>query len=452
MLKPLRSPRRPLGPLAIALAAAAITGSFAGAQWEAEPIGVSQEHSSTTTSAEVAPTPSAETSPAIAPIASSWRTERGALPLPVIEAAVVLREGHLAVLGGLDANFEATSAIQIHDPRRGWLPIGSQLATPRADAAWIELSDGRVLLFGGYSGSIASPTHLEDGERLDPLVAGSSRAIPPFGESLEGLTATPLPNDRVLVAAGATARIYDANLDRWSDAAPLEVARRHHAALALDASHVLLVGGEIAETSSRRPDRLSATLLFLPESSEPSTVPAPQPEAFEFSGRASPPWGLREFTAARHPRDGRWLIAGGLDPSAASTVRETWWLDAGRAAIFRGPAIPNDLGACRLHIAALDRGLAILGGEWRLPGARGDVNASWLLLEKASREMQWRSLASLPASGSRRMLVDGPRGLELLGGYAFIDAESASAEGTAPGPRFDRRRYRLSIAPLASGD
>ncbi|MGA1707209.1 MAG: hypothetical protein ACO4CI_00745 [Phycisphaerales bacterium] len=447
-----RSPRRPRAPHAIALAASAIAACLATAQWDAEPLGASQEHSVTTTVDVVDANPAAKAPPTLLPIASSWRVERGELPLPVIEAAVVVRERHLAVLGGLDASFEATTAIQIHDPRRGWLPIGSQLATPRADAACVELPDGRVLLFGGFTGSIASPTHLEDGERLDPLVAGSSRAILAFGESLEGLTATPLAGDRVLVAAGSVARIYDASLDRWSEPAALDIPRRHHAALALDESHVLLVGGEIAERPNRRPDRLSATLVFVPEAVEPSTIPAPEAEPFECSGRSSPPWGLREFAVARHPRDGRWLIAGGLDPSSGSTVRETWWLDADRAAVFRGPAIPHDLGACRLHIAELDRGLVFLGGEWRLPGARGEVNASWLLLEKASREMQWRSLAPLPASGSRRMLVDGPHGLELLGGYAFIDAESASAEGATPGPRFDRRRYRLSIAPLASGD
>lgn len=450
---PCRVPTRARDLPALALAMAAAIAASAVAQWDAEPIGRSPGEDAK--AAEAAEAPNAAGADAITPlptIASSWRTERGELPLPVIEATVVVREHHLAVLGGLDANFEATSVIQIHDPRRGWLPIGSRLATPRAGAASIGLSEGRVLLLGGFTGSIASPIRLDDGERLDPLVAGSSRAIPPFGESLEGLTATPLPGDRVLVAAGGTARIYDANLDLWSEAAPLDVARRHHAAIALDGSHVLLVGGERAEASPTRPGRLAATLLFVPPFEAASTVPAPQAEPFEFSGRAAPPRGLREFAIARHPSDGRWLIAGGLDPSSGSTVRATWWLDPERAAVFRGPEIPIEPGACRLHLAPLDRGLALIGGEWRRPGERGDANASLLLVVDPPRETRWLRLAALPWSGSRRMVVEAPRGLELLGGYAFIEAGSASEQGTAAGPRFDSRRYRLSIAPLVSGD
>ncbi len=110
---------------ALAVSVSIAWATSATAQWDAEPLDAS---GSTDDVAVETPTPSA---PALATIASSWRTEPGAMPLPVIEAATVLRERHLAVLGGVDPNFEATSAIQILDPRRGWLPIGSQLASPR---------------------------------------------------------------------------------------------------------------------------------------------------------------------------------------------------------------------------------------------------------------------------------------------------------------------------------
>ena len=374
------------------------------------------------------------------------------MPLPVIEAATVVRERHLAVLGGLDSRFEATSAIQILDPRHGWLPIGSQLATPRAAAAAVPLFDGRVLLFGGFAGSISAPEHLEDGERLDPLVAGSSKPIAPFGQSLEGLSATLLLQDRVLVVAGDSARIYDANLDLWSEAARLDVPRRHHAAIALDDAHVLLLGGEADERRSHGPDRLSATLVFVPPSETSAPTAAPETEPFEFFAKAAPPWGLRNFSIARHPRDGRWLLVGGLDPARGATMTETWWVDADRAALRRGPALPLPRGASRLHLVAIDRGLAILGGEWRHEQSRGEANGSLLLLANSALESEWRTLAPLPRSGSRRMLVDGLRGIEVLGGYEFLDAEAAAARGESPGPRFDPRRYRLSIAPLASGD
>ncbi len=436
---------RTSAPMPIAVAIALATSSLA--QWDAEPLDASRGGNA------VAPAEPASTvaTPLLA-IASSWRIEPGAMPLPVIEAATAVRERHLAVLGGLDSTFEATSAIQILDPRRGWLPIGSQLATPRAAASSVSLSDGRVLLFGGFAGSVSAPLRLEDGERLDPLVAGSSKPIAPFGQSLEGLSATLLAGDRVLVVAGDSARIYDANLDLWSESAPLDVARRHHAAIALDDAHVLLLGGESAERVPNRPDRLSATLVFIPPHDANAATSPPEAEPFEFFANAAPPWGLRDFSIARHPRDGRWLLVGGFDPARGATVADTWWLDADRAALRRGPMLPLARGACRLHLVAIERGLAILGGEWRGDRSRGETNASLMLMANASREHEWRRLASLPQSGSRRMLVDGVRGIELLGGYEFLDAEAAAARGESPGPRFDPRRYRLSIAPLASGD
>lgn len=432
----------------IAAIAATLLSAGAFGQWHAEPI----DRPPRPEAVPAPPEPKAVVeAPPIPALASAWRVESGALPLPVIEAAVVSRDRHIVVLGGLDATFEATAAIQIHDPLRGWLPIGSQLSTPRAAAASVALADGRVLLFGGFEGPIASPRPLEDGERLDPLVAGSSRAIPPFGESLEGATATRIGGDRVLVAAGESARIYDANLDLWSDAARLETARRHHAAIALDDRHVLLVGGERSDPAAGRADRISATLIFIAERDPGSAVPAPRAEPFEIAGRRQPPWGRRDLAAARHPRDGRWLLAGGLDPSRGETVRDSWWLDPERAAIVPGPALPLEAGAYRLHVEPLEQGLAILGGEWRRPDARGDANAS-LLLSTHGRDATWRRLAPLPASGSRRMLLSTGRGLELIGGYAFLDAANAAALDEAPGPRFDPRRYRLSLAPIALGD
>lgn len=396
------------------------------------------------------PLDGAAPSPAPASVAppslpADWRTPSGSMPLAVIEAVLAERDGRLVLLGGLDSAFEATAAIQILDPRQGWLPIGSQLGVPRAGARSVLLHDGRVAILGGFAGAVASPVHHEDGELLDPLVAGSSRVIEGFGGSLEGLTATPLPAHLALVAAGDRVRVLDLATLGWSEPAALSPPRRHHLAIPLGDGQVLLLGGA---------DSAAAPIATLVRtSSEDPTAPPIVEEIAIDDASASFPARLRH--AASAPIEGGVIIAGGLDPESLRTSERLWRFDEASRSLGALPSLPQATGASHLLLASIDQGVVVVGGEWRVGAARGPADFS-LVLERDPSDRaawRWRSLPPLPVSGSRRMLrrtAEG--GVEILGGYRFRDRREAEETSLPPGATFDPRRYRLSLAPFAAGD
>lgn len=333
---------------------------------------------------------------------ASWHAMPGPMPLPVFDAGAAMVRRHLVVLGGCTRELVATRAIQIRHPVHGWLPVGSSLLEPRARASTTRLADGRVLVLGGWHGAWnRDASHHRDGEILDPLVAGSSQRIAGWEESLEGHSATLLPDGRVAVACGCTLRILDPIALRWSDPIALERPRRHHAA-AIVGETLVLIGGD-----------------------DESTVESIDLAAAEPASRlwkASLPHALAEGSAAAIGGSAI-LVAGGVDHEGNSLDR-THLLDAATEGVRPGPDLGLAQGACRLALVPHRRGVLVLDGEWRLDGARGNADAAILLRPLAApRE---RDRWALPKLGphldtARRILVLGDDGsVELLGGYRFI--------------------------------
>lgn len=378
-------------------------------------------------------------------VLSSWRTESAPTPLEVIGAAAVEIDERLHLFGGLDRRFEATAAIQTRTPREGWRPIGDRLARARAEASAARLADGRVLLLGGFSGTPAKPTWHEDGEVLDPEIAGSAVELPSFGESLEGHSATPLADGSLLVVAGRTARRLDPTASpdaAWGPAARLPESRRGHAAVRLDDRRVLVACGTDPS------ERAAPALRIIEVPHDPTALPEVR-EGPADSGADLPP-ALRDASAGRDGDTGEVLLAGGFDPGTRSTVRSTWWIDAERGMVRPGIPLPGSRGAARIHLAETDGGVAILGGEWRNATARGPADLGLLAAGGAAVDRRL-ALAPLPVSATRRMRVLAD-GIVLIGGYRYRSPEEAAATGLPAGVHFDGRRYRLNLAALDPGD
>lgn len=375
---------------------------------------------------------------------SSWRTERSAIPLDVIAAAAVEVDGRLHLLGGLDDRFEATAVIQTRSPRDGWRPIGDRLDRPRADASAVRLPKRRILILGGFEGPMSQPAWHDDGELLDPEIAGSTVGLPSFGGSLEGHTATPLADGTVLVVAGDIARRLDPEVApeaMWGPAIRLPESRRGHAAIRLDDRRVLVVCG--VESASESTPALR--IIEVTEDRRGATVL----DGLQ-SRAADLPAGLRETSIARDPTSGELLVVGGFDPSRRRTTGNTWWIDPQREEVRAGLPLPVEHGAARVHLAETESGVAMLGGEWRTRTARGEVDLSVLAAGGAATDRR-RRLAPLPVSGTRRMRIQTP-GIELIGGYRYRSPEEASATGLPAGVHFDTRSYRLSLVPAGRGD
>jgi len=387
---------------------------------------------------------------------SHWReaSDPMLLPLPVVDAAVSEHDGHLVLLGGMTESLEATPAIQILSPRHGWLPIGSRLLRPRAGALAVPIDERRLLLLGGWQGRrhAADERWHDGGEILDPLVAGSSASIPPFGTSLEGASATRLADGSVLVAAGALLRRFDPGTALWSDPLELPHPHRHHAAIGIDGWSVLLLGGDGEDHRSAAADSQRADAAGTASSRLVRWCPHARSLSLESAVPEVPNPLAAPAIAAIGP-SGPWLLLGGCCPRSGRSRAETWWLDGPEAPLRPGPPLPEARGALGVQIATRREGIVILGGEWRGPGERGASNLALLLRPMPEGVWAWWHLEALPDSASHRMAHPRSDGAtELLGGYRFNAPAEAATRNRDPGVELLRSHHRLVLPPAGHWD
>jgi len=131
-------------------------------------------------------------------------------------------------------------------PGKGTLVPVTSMSARRAAHAATALSDGRVLITGGF----ALEGHaLTSAEIFDPAI----NTFTPTGDMRVGRTghsATLLPDGRVLIAGGwgdrdllASAEVYDPATGQFTLTGSMAAARSGHAAARLKDGKVLLVGG-----------------------------------------------------------------------------------------------------------------------------------------------------------------------------------------------------------------
>jgi N-acetylneuraminic acid mutarotase/CII-binding regulator of phage lambda lysogenization HflD len=144
-----------------------------------------------------------------------------------------------------------------------WLPAAS-LATARQYHTMTLLPSGKVLVAGGYNGSLA----LASAELYDPAT-NTWTAAGALTTARYRHTATLLPSGKVLVAGGinnslsaiASAELYDPAKNTWSAAGALATARNYHTATLLPSGKVLVAGGS---SDSSGPTSLASAELYNP--------------------------------------------------------------------------------------------------------------------------------------------------------------------------------------------
>ncbi len=191
------------------------------------------------------------------PDTGTW-VSAGVMSAPRTQAtATVLLDGRVLVLGGGaqgSPGFASTNTAEIFDPATGnWTPTAS-MASSRALHTATLLADGEVLVAGGastYHGS--KGTVRATAEIYDPKTA-SWRAAAPLSVARYHHTAVLLSDGRVLIAGGwsfttnsdpslATAEIYDPAADTWTATGSMAVGRARARMTALLDGRVLVVGG-----------------------------------------------------------------------------------------------------------------------------------------------------------------------------------------------------------------
>ncbi len=135
--------------------------------------------------------------------------------------------------------------LQLAASLKGWIPTG-YLSIARAGHTATLLSDGRVLVAGGYT---YNGKALSSAEIYDPTSARWSTAAS-MHHARSRHAATRLDDGRVLVAGGYSndevtraAETYDPAADRWTIVSPMNQFRMGHTLSQLDTNSAIAVGG-----------------------------------------------------------------------------------------------------------------------------------------------------------------------------------------------------------------
>jgi N-acetylneuraminic acid mutarotase len=168
--------------------------------------------------------------------------------------ATPLPNGKVLVAGGSNSSFPSLSGAELYDPATGtWSGTGS-LNIDRSGHTATLLPNGKVLVAGGHNFAGIKIDTINSAELYDPAtgtwsITGSLNAV------RSGHKATLLSNGKVLVVGGYIhgtfpavtlngAELYDPATGIWSPTANLNTPRRGHTATLLPDRNVLVAGGD----------------------------------------------------------------------------------------------------------------------------------------------------------------------------------------------------------------
>jgi N-acetylneuraminic acid mutarotase len=166
-----------------------------------------------------------------------------------LSAQLLLANGNVLTVGGVDNNNNTLAAAEVYSPSLGTWKATGNMAQPREYFAAVVLKNGKVLVVGGLG---TSNIVLLGAELYNPSTgtwsSAHSLSVPRYGH-----TATLLPSGKVLVTGGCTSNtgctdtavseIYDPTTNSWSTTGNLNTSRHYHSAVLLQTGKVLAVGG-----------------------------------------------------------------------------------------------------------------------------------------------------------------------------------------------------------------
>jgi WD40 repeat protein len=214
-------------------------------------------------------------------------------------AATLLSDGRVLITGGFRTGGGSLSSAEIFAPATDTLKVIADLATPRAGHTASRLPDGRVLIAGGYNGD-----YLQTTEIFDPATGRFSEG-PNMTIARSEHTATTLTDGRILIVGGvgtgwtflADAEIFDPASGSFTAVSKMSTPRESHTATLLKDGRVLITGGH--------KDRRSAMTIY-----SSTEIFSPTSGTFETTGNMTI---KRHKHAAVRLQDGSVLIVGGSD-------------------------------------------------------------------------------------------------------------------------------------------
>jgi len=196
------------------------------------------------------------------PEKKAWKNTDRMTDARVNHTATLLDDGRVFVAGGTNRSDRSIIWFELFNPSAEmWSNVYSMgdtatnMATSRSSHCATLLSDGRVLITGGYSSLYSD--YQRTYEIYDPSTNKCDipdKPEPWMARRRSSHTATLLNDGRVLVAGGFNnedryfpyCEIYDPDTDTWSDADAMRTGRSFHTACLLGDGKVLVVGGTVS--------------------------------------------------------------------------------------------------------------------------------------------------------------------------------------------------------------
>lgn len=233
------------------------------------------------------------------PAFGTWSNTDSMLSQRVSHSATLLSNGTVLVAGGFNGSTTVATA-ELYFPAGGtWSGTGPMTFARSGHTATL-LANGRVLVAGGA----ASGGRLDSTELYDP-VAGTWSRPGDMGTARTAHIAVRLQNGKVLVAGGnngppfASAELFDPASGTWSPTGSMTAARSEHSAVLLPSGKVLVAGG-----TGTGGGTLASAEVYNPATGTWSPV----------GGMGTP----RGYFSATVLRTGRVLVAGGFNGTGAS--------------------------------------------------------------------------------------------------------------------------------------
>jgi WD40 repeat protein len=232
--------------------------------------------------------------------------------------ATSLPNGKILLAGGNSgsvAGEEPLATAELYDPATAtFTPTGSMASARHSHTATL-LADGKVLVAGGLAGPTFRPIYLDTAELYDPSTETFTPTSALFFLRARA-TATVLPDGRVLIAGGVNAgtgappigfppiaELYNPSTGTFTLTGSLNAPRDAHTATLLPDGKVLIAGGSGAIGN------LSTAEIY-------------DPSAGEFMKTAASSVGARTLHTATLLPDGKVLLAGGRESGGPSPTAE----------------------------------------------------------------------------------------------------------------------------------
>jgi hypothetical protein len=317
-------------------------------------------------------------------------------------SATLLANGKVLVAGGYDGSV-CHSSVELYDPTSGTWSAAAPMANIRAGHTATLLPNGKILVAGGWNGSVT----VSSAELYDPI-AGTWSNTGSMAAERVNYSATLLPNGNVLVAGGegnsvhlSSAELYNPVTGAWSATGSMAQMRLLHTATLLPDGKVLVAGGQYYRAGYGWQYHNSAELY------DPAVGTWSNAESMK-EMRSAP-------TATLLP-SGRVLVAGGYVGSVPHSSAElydpvagTWSYTGFMAAarhFYRATLLPNEK-------VLVTGGTTLTSAELYDPASE-----TWSAAGSMTTERVWQT-ATLLLNG--RVLIAG--GINMSGSVYFSSAE-----------------------------